>query len=215
MSMPGWALRGSGWARTDHRYALTIAARRADVGDAGASDMTGQSNLSLTQRFSLEQSSLVARFALLALLDLYAARLGRLRDTAAREGRIRRPVHDARDLDRYLVGDGLDAATITSDIANLTKNPAVFGWDLPDYTGDISEWPEKYTDRKPVELVASLRERLAERSARLAEDTGNTDGNIRASAELRQAIANTRLQRLVIALTILAVVIAILSFIHG
>jgi hypothetical protein len=214
MDMPGWAVKVSGWRRTDHRHALTIAARRADVGDAEKLDMRGQSNWSLTQRFALEQDSLVARYALLALLDIYAGRLGRLRDTAARKGRIRRPVHDAQDLDRYLVADGLDAATVTSDIANLTKNLTALRWDAPEYTQDQSEWPEKYKERKPVEFVPSLREALSERAARLAEDTANTDGNIRASAQLRQAIANTQLQRFVIMLSILALVVAILSWIH-
>jgi hypothetical protein len=36
-------------------------------------------------------------------------------------------------------------------------------------------------------------------------------GNIKASAELRQAIANTRLQRVIIVLSITAVVVALLS----
>jgi hypothetical protein len=41
----------------------------------------------------------------------------------------------------------------------------------------------------------------------------NTDGNLRASAELRQAIANTRLQRIVVVFTIVALVVAVLSLV--
>ena len=211
---PGWALKASNWPRTDHRYVWTIAARRSDVGREGASDATGQSNWSLTQSFGTDQTALVARYALTALLDIYAGQLARLRDAAGRSRRIRRPVHDAQNLERYLVTDGLDAATITADVANLTKDPASFRWDVPEYTEDQGELREGRRKWEPNELVPLLCESLARRAARLAEDTVNTDGNIRASAELRQAVANTRLQRWVVILAITAVVVALVSLIQ-
>ena len=46
---------------------------------------------------------------------------------------------------------------------------------------------------------------------RLARDTAATAGNVRASAELRQAVANTKLQRVMICLTVLAVAIAVIG----
>jgi hypothetical protein len=79
----GWALKASNWPRTDHRYAWTIAARRSDVGREGASDATGRSNWSMTQSFGTDQAPLVARYALTALLDIYAGQLARLRDAGS------------------------------------------------------------------------------------------------------------------------------------
>jgi hypothetical protein len=208
---PGWALKTSAWLKVD-RYAWTIAARRSDVGQADASDATGQSNWSLTQRFGIEQEPLVARYALAGLLDLYADRLAVLRDAAGGHRAGHRPVRDARNLDRYLLTDGLDAATVTADIANLTQELRTFRWNVPEYTQDLG--PHQGSKNfEPHELVPQLCESLRERAARLAADTANTDGNLRASAELRQAIANTRLQRRVLVLTIIAVVVAVLSLI--
>jgi hypothetical protein len=156
----------------------------------------------------------VARYALTALLDIYAGQLARLRDAAGRSRRIRRPVHDARNLDRYLVTDGLDAATITADVANLTKDPTTFRWNVPEYTEDQGQFREGWKKREPLELLPLMCDSLESRAARLAEDTANTDGNIRASAELRQAVANTRLQRTVVIITIAALVVALVSLIR-
>ena len=89
---PGWALKTSPWPTKDDRYTLTIPARRSDVGREGASDLRGQSNWSLTQRFNMEQESLAARFALVALLDIYADRLAGLRDASGGRGPGHRPV---------------------------------------------------------------------------------------------------------------------------
>jgi hypothetical protein len=63
----------------------------------------------------------------------------------------------------------------------------------------------------PMELVPSLCDRIAERAARLASDTEMTIGTIRASAELRQAVANTRLQRLILSIAVVAVLLALIS----
>ena len=208
-------MKASRWPMTDHRHAWTIAARRSDVGREGASDASGQSNWSLTQRFGSDHALLVSRYALTALLDIYAARLARLRDAAGRRRLIRRPVNDARNLDRYLLTDGLDAATITADIANLTKDLTNFRWGVPEYTEDQGDLSESWKKREPLELVPRLCESLKERAARLAEDTANTDGNLRASSELRQAVANTRLQRAVVIFTIAALVVAVVSLMQG
>jgi hypothetical protein len=210
--MPGWSLKASRWPSTNQPYAWTVAARRIDVGEEGREDRRGWSNWSLTQNFSTSQAPLVARYALTALLAIYARRLARLRDAAGRARR--RPVRDAQTLDRYLLTDGLDAATVTADVANLTKDLSVFRWDVPEYIEDQGRLPAGGQPRRErLELVPSLCESLRMRAARLAEDTANTDGNILASAQLRQAIANTVLQRTVVIFTIAAVVIALVSLI--
>jgi hypothetical protein len=50
-----------------------------------------------------------------------------------------------------------------------------------------------------------------ESARRLAEDTEAATRNIRASAELRQTIANTALQRRVLALAFFATAVAVIS----
>lgn len=209
--VPGWALKTSPWPTKDDRYAWTVAARRSDVGREGASDATGRSNWSLAQRFKMTQESLAAGYALAALLDIYADRLAILRDAAGGRHPGHRPVRDARNLDRYLLTDGLDAATITADIAALTEDLTRYRRNMPEYTEDQGDRHKEGNKPQPRELVPSLCESLRGRAARLAADTANTDGNLRASAELRQAIANTRLQRVVVGFTIFAVVVAVLS----
>jgi hypothetical protein len=77
-----------------------------------------------------------------------------------------------------------------------------------EYQGDLSAGRD---NREPVEFVPLLCRFLKDSAARLAADTANTDGNLRASAELRQAIANTRLQRIVVMFTIAALLVAVLS----
>lgn len=206
-------MKASNWPRTDRRYAWTIAARCSDVEREVASDATGQSNWSLTESFGSDQAALVARYALTALLDIYAGQLARLRDAAGRSRRIRRPVHDARNLDRYLLTDGLDAATITADVANLTKDPTTFRWNVPEYTEDQGQLREGWKKRESLELLPLMCTSLESRAARLAEDTANTVGNVRASAELRQAVANTRLQRTVVIITFAALVVTIAALV--
>jgi hypothetical protein len=65
----------------------------------------------------------------------------------------------------------------------------------------------------PREFVPGLNSALRERAARLAADTENTTGNIRSSAELRQAIANTLLQRTVVFFSVVAVVVAVIGLV--
>jgi hypothetical protein len=210
----GWALKTSRWPARDRPNTWTAAARRGDVGHEGRDDRQGQSNWSLTQRFGTEQCRLAAVLAVLALLDVYGGRLAGLRDAAGRAGIKRLPQRDARDLDRYLSADGLDAATITSDVSRWTKSLRHFRWDVPEYTEDLGPHAEQRR-REPLELVPELRTELRYKARLLGDDTANVIGNITASAELRQAITNTRLQVLVVAFTIAAVVIAIVSLKHG
>ena len=208
----GWGLRAGSWPGDAQRNPITMAARRADVGDENAFDRRGQSNWSLTQRFNDEHASLAARLAMQSLLGIYSERLAKFRDAAGKNRRVRsRPVRDARELDRYLITDGLDAATITADIQALTSDLVTFRWSVPEYTEDRGDLPERFKKVPPTELVPALCASLAAAASRLAKDSSNTEGNIRASAELRQAIASTRLQRAVVVFTLAAVAVALVS----
>jgi hypothetical protein len=60
-------------------------------------------------------------------------------------------------------------------------------------------------------LVEFFFEALKNRATRLAEDTAATTASIRASAELRQSVSNTRLQRATLLLSLIAAAVAIIS----
>lgn len=215
----GWFLSFDHWPYHDGRHTLTLAARRKDVGD----DPTGGgrdtlTNWHVTQDVGMLQAPLAAGYAMVALLGIYGDALGRLRDNAG-SNRLRGPMRQAEELDRHLIGDGLDAATVASDIRALTEDLARFRRYVPEYAEVVVNHPsnKKGKDRRkkpaPREFVALLRETLREQATRLAEDMAATTGNIRASAELRQAMANTRLQRIVLVLSVLAALVAIGSLV--
>ena len=123
-------------------------------------------------------------------------------------------MRQGRDLDRYLIGDGLDASTAVSDLGVFTEDLTRFRRGVPEYTEYVEGYPEPVRSRsEPSELVPSLRERLRAQAETLARDTAAATANIRASAELRQAIANTRLQRVILFLSGLAIAVAVISLI--
>lgn len=216
----GWALSFYSWPRRE-RFTATAAARRRDVADTSPGKPTEDADSSwyLTQEFADVQSSLVARWAVSCLLSVYADRLADFRDQTSRSQRWSRPVARARELDRYLIGDGLDAATVVSDVMLVTENLARFRFDVPEYCEDVSGYPSgSARSQEPGDLVQLLRDGLRVSAQQLERDTAVTTANVRASAELRQAVANTRLQRSILVLTTLAVLIAVVSLIvslHG
>lgn len=207
----GWWLSSDRWPHHDERHVTTLAARRADAAEPPSAGESGESNWDLTQRFGSDQAPLAARLAIPALLDIYAARLAGLRDRAGVRRLLSRPVRDARTLDDYLSRDGLDAATVTSDLELFTRDLTTFRWDVPEFTEYREHLGVATPKRTEVEYLPALRIEIREQAARLASDTTNTTGNIRASAELRQAIANTRLQRFVFGLSVCAIVVAIIG----
>jgi hypothetical protein len=211
----GWALATSS-LRREPDQTLIVAARRADAAEDPGGPERNETNWSLTQVFADDQAPLATRWALLSVLSLYAKTLANLRDRASDDRRFRRPVRQARALDAYLIGDGLDVLTITSDVRVLTEELTRFGWSVPQYTEDLHGYPEGYrAANAPRELVPSLCSWLRDGAGRLADDTEGAARNIRASAELRQAIANTTLQRRVLALTFFATVVAVVSLLAG
>jgi hypothetical protein len=218
-----WNSKGRGWKlsfphRPQNRENMIIVATRArDAARSPGGGIPGDSIWYLTQVFADTQSSLIARWALSCLLSLYADRLSSIRDQAGRQLRLtrrlrfRRPVREARDLDDFLIRDGLDSATIISDTKDFTSEPGVFSLDAPAYEEDLTAYPSRAKISQPRELAPTLRLDIRNQTERLNRDTEAATSNIAASAELRQSIANTRLQRSVIVLTVIAVVIALAS----
>jgi hypothetical protein len=213
----GWAFKLGDWPRDwrhDDRFTATAAARREDAANApGRSTIfTGDTISALTEGFAEKQSSLVACWAITCVMSLYADQLARLRDKAGKPRRVSRPVRQALDLDQYLIRDGLDASTVASDLRGFTM---AFGRDVPEYSLDLDDsnpaWVRARTE--PRELIPSLRERIRNQAGWLTRDMEATTGHIRASAELRQAIANTRLQRRILVLTVVTIAIAVISLV--
>lgn len=216
--LEGWWLTEERWTHPRRRHIMTLAAKRGDAARSPGSGMEGDSNWYLTQRFASDQSPLAARYAMTALLSLYADRLGELRDAAGSARFPRRPVRAGRELDRYLIRDGLDAATVTSDLNVFTRDLNLFRWNVPEFTeftDHLRPLPAGLKRAEPAGYVPALRDRIREQAARLATDTRVTTDNVKASAELRQAIANTRLQRLILTLSVIAVIIACVSLIRA
>jgi hypothetical protein len=206
----GWWLSEERFGSRD-RYMLTVAARRGDVASSLGGGENDGSNWAVTQRFADDATPLAARYAILALLALYGRRLGALRDRAGGRRFLRRMVREARNLDDFLIRDGLDAATLTNDLSKFTANLGWFRLGVPEFIEDRTGRPHQMQKGPTPEFVPWLCDAIREQAARLADDTAASTGNIQASAELRQAITNTVLQRLIVVLTLVAISLAIIS----
>jgi hypothetical protein len=211
-----WFLQVSDWPH-DLQTTATAATRRLPREANSGQDADLCSPQQMALQFTSGHSSVVARWATSCLLSLYADELATLRDHAGRRPQRRLPrrhVRAALDLDRYLIGDGLDAATVASEVASFAEDPQNFATDLRAYPEYLDPFPESARAANPPrEMTAWTREGLQERAERLERDTSAATGNIRASAELRQAIANTRLQRVVVPLTFLTLVATVITLI--
>lgn len=214
-SLSGWSLAPDAYSRGDAaegRFIVRMAARRRDAARAQNGE-SGESKWYLVQRFATYQTTLASKYCLWALVSLYAERLALLRDRAGGKGRQRRPVSEARALDDYLSEDGLDVATVVPDLRKLVERPDRFELHFPDYVGErrSSRASADRPAQEPEYFAAALRERMEMQATRLERDTQSTTAVIRASADLRQAISNARLQRFVLTLSLLALIVAIVS----
>jgi hypothetical protein len=97
----------------------------------------------------------------------------------------------------------------------FTDNLRRFRSGVPEFTEYRDHLGPGLSEREAMELVPELRKVIRQKARRLASDTALTTRNIRASAELRQSIANTRLQRFTLSLTIIAVTIAVISLLKA
>jgi len=207
----GWALNTTSNYET-HQNIMTFAARRSDVAAEHVQPGTEQSNWSIMQRFDDEHLALVYTYSLVPLLSLYGEHVSRLRDTAGRKRLFRRPVREARALDDYLLRDGLDALAVAHDVRALTDDVKRFQWNLAQYVEDMEDYPARVKEaRTATEFLPAFRESLYDLADRLPADAEAMTANIRASADLRQAISNTRLQRGAVLLAVVAIAIAVVG----
>lgn len=238
--VPGWMLNFKNWPLDERRrFGVLAAARRSDVAKEDQHGHAETSAWYLTQKFHDYHSGLMVRWTLMCLLSVYADRLGGLRDRAATRRRFDGSIRKARDLDNFLLGDGLDASTVASEMRNFAASLEQFRYGVVEYeqvdghpAGEATAGEGKKRSRgleilpkflvrkvarsdtstasssRPSQvrsgLSPTLHEMLNEQAAQLLNDMSAVTDNIRASAELRQAIANTRLQRVVVLLAIIA-----------
>ena len=122
------------------------------------------------------------------------------------------PVRAARELDNFLIRDGLDASTIISDLDAFTNDLGRFRIGVAEYSEDLSRYPKGFRGKNtPAELIPVLRSNIKSQAERPKRDMEATASNIASSASLRQAIANTRLQRSVMVLALVTIAIALAS----
>ncbi|MGW3993078.1 hypothetical protein ACWEF6_06270 [Amycolatopsis sp. NPDC004772] len=206
---PGWYLTDRGSNEDGRASRFTIAARRSDLLESSRN--SEDTIWVLTQKLYDEQAGLIARLGSLALLDIYGDRLSEIRDQSQVRSRPRRPVQEAKDLDSYLIGDGLDAATVAEDLASAAKDLQRFRWDTAEYREKHYSRLRRPEPTEPRDFLPSLSKLIQERASRLKIDTVAITGNFRASAELRQAITNARLQRVAAILAVLATIAAVIA----
>ncbi|WP_449337047.1 hypothetical protein [Streptomyces griseus] len=243
--IPGWSLSFDNWrAHPNRRFQAIAAARRSEASVRSEYAVDSTSVWALTQEFDDYQSGFAVRWAMDCLLSTYSYRLGKLRDRSATRRRIDTPVRSARELDQFLLGDGLDAATVASETKNFAEDSRSFRYDAAEYVEVAIDFgkPAKTeasvrkngfiksllrvtirsererespgTDMdipKSRELNSVIRDSLINQSDRLIEDMRIATTNIGASAGLRQAIANTRMQRAVVFLAFIATASGVLG----
>lgn len=214
----GWRLafnRLSRHAPHEHiTHITTFAARREDVRKASRDAPEGTSNWYLTQDFNEVQSPIFTWFTARTLLALYADSLRGIRDRPYARRIFRRTVREARALEEFIISDGLDAATIAEDVLTQTSDLQRFRLGVPEYKENpLAYGKDKQEECNLADLVPELCSELRDRVDRLKADTAATTKNILASAELRQAIANTLLQRTAVILAFVAAVAALIALV--
>ena len=212
----GWRLSTGSPFRSEREETWVFAARRSDVAYENTRDEPDGTNWTVVQRFADEHSQLVALRALQVMLQSYSTDLADMRDRADRTRRFPRTVREAKTMNTYLLTTGLDVASVTSDVSLLTKNLKRFRWSVAEYHRE----PDEPTESEPGpnhrdSLVPVMRSSMRWQAKRLARASIDTDQNLRASAELQQAIANTRMQRVVLVLTVVAIAVAVLALFVG
>lgn len=212
----GWAVASSRFGQDERMAILRAGARRSDaarsdINQAQLGDDYVMSNWSLVQRFHRYDSIIFCLWAIAATLDDYARQLAELRDRSALIGG---PVKSAKTLGRFLLTDGLDIATIAGDIERHLPRDSRDLHLTREFIEDCSPTPAgRQAIAAPSTFVDVVHDVTLQRAERLQKDSSDLLSHLATHSQLLQAAANTRLQRLVITLTLSAVVVAVLSLI--
>lgn len=205
---------GNGYGSEDPRVAVIAATRdslNSMTGEDGPADQA--SILGLVDTFSRNHTDLIGAWALTQLLDRYRNEISSVRDSISQD---RSSIRTARRLNDFLWADGNDTTIIAKDIARLTAEGRYFGRridplvniNLPQHGSEIEAQP-KY-------LGQQLRGQLNKSASDLADESDAAIRSISSSSQLLQSISDTNLQRMILAFTACAVVIALIAlFVSG
>jgi hypothetical protein len=144
----------------------------------------------------------MSKWAVDELINTYSQSLADIRDRAAKRNR---PVESAESLSRYLIKDGLDISTVAAEIPQYLALVRP-----PEFVQPSYRLRADHADGLPSEVMSSaLWVVIKERAESLQRDYNSTVSTVASYAQLRQSTTNTVLQRWVMALTILAIFLAV------
>jgi hypothetical protein len=193
---------------------ILAACRRDDAGSpTGSAGAEDDSKWRLTQEFDQSMASLIALWSSSRLVASYTHKMAGFRDGAA-DRRFRRPVVEVKRLDQYLMRDGLDATTVVADLAQIASNRRLWSRNIPNFNADLLAIPERHREAAARKsLIEEMMELIAAQAEQIVCDTTSVTTNISASANLRQVLSNTRLQRTVFVVTLAALVVSIVALV--
>ena len=220
--LPQWRL-----AIKDGRW--TFAARRSVAYPLDQATSGPPSNWDVSQRVHEDLSRLLSLWAASQALLVGEKRLSRIRDSARPRRRTWGVVREARRVEEFLLTQAFDAISIARDLARLSDDEWAYRWEVPPFTviepfgadrpsteaSSGATAPEAALSDVPEEnkglLGTQIRSFHRIMSAQLLIDVEATRQTLVAYAQLAGVESNTRLQRVVVALAVLAILISVAS----
>lgn len=164
--------------------------------------------LGLVDAFSRNHTDMVGAWALTQLLDRYRHEISSVRDSISHE---RSSIRTARRLNDFLWADGNDMAIIAKDIARLTGEEGHFGHHIDPLIDVELHQHSSEADDQPEYIGQALRRQLDKSACHLIDESDVAIRSISSSGQLLQSISETQLQRVALAFTIVAAVIALIA----
>lgn len=195
-----------GWDGEGNR--LTFSCRRRDAFPNSLGYHDPSSNWTITQRAHDLIQGLLSRWAISCLLNAYHETLAAMRDEIACDGSYQ-TVRDLKKLRSFARTFLYDIGVSTHEIEEFSRSVSNYRHDVIEMTYAGSLYAEK---RDLLQDLSSLQGRRAlqvRREAELLQTTLSTSNN------LSQTIANIRIQRLMVLLTVISIGIALWAGIHA
>lgn len=181
---------------------LNFACRRRDAFPDNSFYHDPTSNWTISCRADELIRGLLSRWAITCLLDSYHEKLSVLRDYTARNSRYR-PVRDLKSL-RTL------ARTMLYDIGVCAQETIEFAESDYRYRYDVLEMKyAREVNGKQPELLPDLQSSQVARANQVRREAELLRATLSISNDLSQTVANIRIQRLVVLLTIISIGIAV------
>jgi hypothetical protein len=188
----------------DEGAQLVFACRRCDAfsDNAGYADPT--SNGTIAHRADDLVRGLLSRWAVVHMLNSFHMRLASLRDKTARERR-HRPIRDLREF-RSLARTALyDILASAQEVLDFIENDHAYRWEVMEM-----KYVRSLRDTQP-ELIEALRTSLRNRAQQIQRESELLRSILAVVTDVSQTIANIRIQRLVVFLTVLSLGLALWS----